>query len=81
LTTIENARMEWNSARLKLPALAGETKRGSDAPSPAAASAAAPSLAELSFGQLCKIGLAMTWPLLLVALAALGIFIAVLARK
>ena len=24
LTTIENARMEWNSARLKLPALAGE---------------------------------------------------------
>src|SRR5580658_7387331 len=26
LTTIENARMEWNSARLKLPALAGESK-------------------------------------------------------
>jgi hypothetical protein len=25
LTTIENARMEWNSARLKLPALAGES--------------------------------------------------------
>ena len=24
LTTIENARMEWNSARLKLPALAGK---------------------------------------------------------
>ena len=35
LTTVENARMEWNSARLKLPALAGETKRGSDASSPA----------------------------------------------
>ncbi len=43
--------------------------------------AAAPSLADLSFGQLCKIGLAMTWPLLLVALGALGIFIAILARK
>src|SRR5271154_6605033 len=26
LTTIENARMEWNSARLKISALAGETK-------------------------------------------------------
>ena len=26
LTTIENARMEWNSARLKLPVLAGENK-------------------------------------------------------
>ena len=26
LTTIENARMEWNSARLKLPVLAGENR-------------------------------------------------------
>lgn len=80
LTTIENARMEWNSARLKLPVLAGENK-----PVPAeknsAAVAAAPSLADLGFGQLCKIGLAMTWPLLLVALGALAIFIAILARK
>src|ERR1017187_9464933 len=58
LTTIENARMEWNSAGVST----------------------APSLAELSFIQLCKIGLAMTWPLLLVALAALGILIVVLAR-
>ena len=81
LTTVENARMEWNSARLKLPVLAGETKRGSDAPASVFAPAAAPSLAELSFGQLCKIGFAFTWPLLLAALAALGVFIALLARK
>jgi chromosome segregation ATPase len=82
LTTIENARMEWNSARLKISALAGETKRGSDTPSPASASAvAAPSLADLRFGQLCKIGFAFTWPLLLVALGALGVFIAILLRK
>ena len=82
LTTIENARMEWNSARLKISALAGETKNAT-APldKNAAPAAAAPSLAELNFGQLCKIGLAMTWPLLLVALGALGIFIAILARK
>jgi chromosome segregation ATPase len=83
LTTIENARMEWNSARLKISALAGETKTASAAAaeknSPAAA--AAPSLAELSFGQLCKIGLALTWPLLIVALGALGIFIAILLKK
>ena len=26
LTTVENARMEWNSARLKIPVLAGETR-------------------------------------------------------
>ena len=81
LTTIENARMEWNSARLKISALAGETKNAAaplDKNSPAPATA---SLADLSFGQLCKIGLALTWPLLLVALGALGIFIAILARK
>lgn len=83
LTTIENARMEWNSARLKITALAGETKDAA-APlekAPAPAAAAAPSLTELPFGQLCKIGLAMTWPLLVVALGALGIFIAILVRK
>ena len=82
LTTIENARMEWNSARLKISALAGETKNAA-APlgGNASASAATASLADLPFGQLCKLGLAMTWPLLLVALGALGIFIAILMRK
>ncbi len=80
LTTIENARMEWNSARLKISALAGETKDAA-APLNKSASVAAPSLADLRFGQLCKIGLALTWPLLLVALGALGVFIALLARK
>ena len=82
LTTIENARMEWNSARLKISALAGETK---NAAAPlnrnSAANVAPASLADLSFSQLCKIGLALTWPLLLVALGALGIFLAILARK
>jgi hypothetical protein len=81
LTTIENARMEWNSARLKLPVLAGETKTNSAAVEKKSATPVAPSLSELSFGQLCRIGLAFTWPLLLVALAALGIFAAILARK
>ena len=79
LTTIENARMEWNSARLKLPVLAGENRPLATAEK--AAGSAAPALSELSFGQLCKIGLAMTWPLLLVAIAALGIFVAILARR
>ena len=83
LTTVENARMEWNSARLKLPVLAGETKTQStpERNSPFATAATGSSLANMSFGQLCKIGLALTWPLLLVALAALGIFAAILARK
>ena len=80
LTTLENARMEWNSARLKLSALAGENKPGAVTEKNATAPAT-PSLAEMNFGQLCKIGLALTWPLLLVAIAALGIFIAILVRK
>lgn len=83
LTTIENARMEWNSARLKITALAGETKNAAAPLEKAVApvASAAPSLAGLPFGQLCKIGLAMTWPLLVVAIGALGVFVVILLRK
>lgn len=82
LTTIENARMEWNSARLKISALAGETREAAATldKNPAPAAAALP-LAELPFGQLCKLGLALTWPLLVIALGALGVFLALLLRK
>src|SRR5580658_6250407 len=65
LTAVENARMEWNSARLKIPALAGESAKKTEtetAPQPVVSP-----FANLSFGELCKIGLAMTWPLLIVA--------------
>src|ERR1017187_7083835 len=78
LTTIENARMEWNSARLKLPVLAGESAQKAEAET-APAPAVSP-FANMGFGELCRFGLAMTWPLLLVALAALGVFVAVLLR-
>src|SRR5271155_1192546 len=70
LTAIENARMEWNTARLKLPALSPESLKKTEAES--APPAVAP-LTSLSFGELCKIGLAMTWPLVLVALGAVGV--------
>jgi hypothetical protein len=76
LTTIENARMEWNAARLKLPVLAGESKENPEAEN-APLPAAFP-LANISFGQLCRFGLAMTWPLVLVAVAALGVLVAIL---
>jgi hypothetical protein len=79
LTTIENARMEWNAARLKLPVLAGESKGISEAEN-ASLPAASP-LANASFGQLCKFGLAMTWPLVLVTLVALGVFVAILLLR
>ena len=79
LTAVENARMEWNAARLKIPALAGESAKKVEAQS-----APPPSplpFAHLSFGQLCKFGLAMTWPFLLVGFAVIGLLIALLWRR
>ena len=79
LTIIENARMEWNSAQLKVPALAGEVAKKDEVeagPAPAASP-----FAELRFFQLCKLGLAITWPLVLIALGALGVFAAILFRR
>ena len=76
LTTIENARMEWNAARLKLPVLEGESKENPEDEN--APLLTAFPLANVSFGQLCKFGLAMTWPLVLVAVTALGVLVAIL---
>ncbi len=61
LTAIENARMEWNSARLKFPVLSTE------APSAVASVPAEPApittlLGTRSFGELCRLGFALTWP-------------------
>ncbi len=78
LTAIENARMEWNSARLKFPVLSGEAKDATPASPP---EAALPSpLMTQDLAGLCKLGLALTWPLALVALLALGVLVAVLLR-
>lgn len=74
LTTIENARMEWNSARIKFPVLSGATQ----AEAPAAGEQSIGTihqLASLSFMELCKIGLALTWPVLAVGFAILIVMI------
>jgi chromosome segregation ATPase len=79
LTTLENARMEWNAARLKFSVLSGQAPEGGVSP----ANAAAPRsslLATQSFGELCRLGLALTWPLAVVVLIALGVLLAVLRR-
>ncbi len=75
LTTIENARMEWNSARLKFAALSGEMKE--EPKTEAVPAPAASPFAQASFGELCKFGLAMTWPLVLVILGAMGVLVAI----
>jgi len=79
LTAIENARMEWNSARLKFPILSGQVAEPAESP----ALEAAPQLpfAAKSFAELCRLGLALTWPLALVALMALGLLVVVLLNR
>ncbi len=72
LTAIENARMEWNSARLKFEILNGEV------PQPIPVDGTAPDsfvqnvLRERNYAELCKMGLALTWPV-----AVVGIIIVV----
>jgi hypothetical protein len=73
LTVVENARMEWNGARLKFPILCGNgdaAQEGTDHSLPRA-------LQQQSWPQLCKLGLALTWP---IALAGLAIVLVLLLR-
>jgi hypothetical protein len=72
--------MEWNTARLKFPILSGEKPPSAATAGETAASEAFP-VGNRSFGELCKLGLALTWPLALIALAALGVFVAILLSR
>ena len=75
-TTIENARMEWNSARMKFSVLNDAGAAETDGA--AAPNQIAPHLFQAqSYAEICKLGLAITWPL---ALVALGIFLVLLLR-
>jgi hypothetical protein len=76
-TVIENARMEWNSARLKFPVLDGALQPSPEATGPVASDVPPPFLQPRTYGEMCKMGLALTWPIVLVALA---IFIVLLLR-
>src|SRR6266566_1782193 len=79
LTIIDNGRMEWNAARLKWPRLNGPQTPEQE-PSPAEKIAPL-SFDSLGFLQLCKLGLALTWPLAIVASAALGVLIFILLGR
>ena len=77
LTVVENARMEWNAASLKWLQLTNPL--GND---PAVAQPAGSDLlGQRTFGEWCRIGFALTWPLALVTLLALGLLGAVLLRR
>lgn len=79
LTVIDNARMEWNAARLKWPLLNGP-QPADNGPAPAEKPAPLP-FESAGFLQLCKLGLALTWPLALVAVAAVGLLVFVLLSR
>jgi len=81
LTVLENARMEWNSARLKWPVLNGETAAAAGSGQAAAPPSLAETLAGRSLGELCKLGLALTWPLAVVALLAVIVLAFALFRS
>lgn len=80
LTSLENARMEWNSARLKFPILSGATAPDQDQ-STSEADAAPALLASRNFGELCRVGLALTWPVALAALLGATALILLLLRR
>jgi len=79
LTALENSRMEWNAARLRFTVLSGP-KPAQDTDAELASSPAPSMLAGFTFGQLCRLGLAVTLPLAVTALLALAALIVVLAR-
>ena len=73
LTAIDNARMEWNSARLKWSFLDGEGGLPEESSANQASTGWVEQLADLPFKQLCRIGLALTWPLALIGLVLLAL--------
>ena len=76
LTVLENSRLEWNAARLKFPVLAGSVP--AEATTVPGVDNSLPNLLQQqSWAQLCKLGLALTWP---VALTAIGIVLVLLLR-
>lgn len=78
LTVLENARMEWNSARLRWTILDGAVAPAEGAP---AAEGGRTPLQQLGFFQLVRIGLAFTFPLLVLgAIAFLAWWIHVLRK-
>jgi chromosome segregation ATPase len=79
LTTLENARMEWNSARLKWAVLDGALKP--QAEDEQASGKAEQLVHGKRFFDLCKLGLAFSWPVALaVLLGGIAIVVALLQR-
>ena len=75
LTTIENARMELNSARLKWILLNGESDEESGVFSVPTTTGSSGMSMPRSFAQMCLWGLALTWPVLLIGAGILTVLL------
>jgi hypothetical protein len=69
-TAVENARMEWNAALVKLPFLSGDGQSNLNANSNMDGDNPIQTLVrQQNYAELCKLGLAITWPIALIGLA------------
>ena len=80
LATIEHARMEWNSARLKWDVLNGGAANSAAATEKKGGDFLA-AADERPFLELCKLGLALNWPIALMGLAATLMAVLLMLKK
>lgn len=82
LSLLENARMEWNSARIRISSL-DETKNATESQNSDKLSAISSYFEEvnnLSFSQIFKLGIILQWPILLSALLIFSLILTVLLK-
>jgi hypothetical protein len=73
--------MEWNSARLKHANLSAPAEPSAAEHPAAAESGPAPLLGAHGFGELCRLGFALTWPVALAVLLGAGALAVLLWQK
>jgi len=81
LTSIENARMEYNAARLKWTLLDDSAAPKGEASAAASADDPLSGWTRRPLRELCRVGLALTWPLAVVGVIALITFCVLLLRQ
>jgi len=81
LTTLEHARMEWNSARLKFRVLSGDPEQTVSGSGPVGEFPPRSLFAAYSISDWCRVGLALTGPLAIVVLIASLLVAFILWRK
>jgi hypothetical protein len=80
LTTLENARMEWNAARLKFPVVSGQSPEAAPGGGPPETGVRS-LFSAYSFSDWCRLGFAVTWPLATVVAVAVIVLVVMLARR